>query len=251
MTDAPRHVLVTGGGRGIGAAVCRGAGARGWRVTVNYAADASAAEATAEAVTAAGGAAVSIGADVADADAVTRLFDQAEAALGPIGAVVVNAGILDLAMPLAEMDPARIRRIVDVNVTGALLTAREAARRLSRGRGGKGGALVIVSSVAARLGAPGASVDYAASKGAMDTLAIGLGRELAPEGVRVNAVRPGLIETDIHASGGEPGRAQRLASSIPAGRPGSADEVAEAVLWLLSDAASYVTGAVLDVSGGR
>ena len=248
---ATPHVLVTGGARGIGAAVCRRAGAAGWSVTVNYRRDADAAQATAAAVAAAGGRAVTLPGDVtAEAD-VLALFDAAAAALGPVTHVVANAGIVAPAARLADMDLARMRRVVEVNVLGTLLTAREAARRLCTARGGPGGAIVIVSSMAARLGAPGEYVDYAASKGALDSLTIGLARELAPEGVRVNAVRPGLIDTGIHASGGAPDRASRLGATTPIGRPGTAEEAAEAIFWLLTDAASYTTGACIDVSGGR
>lgn len=245
------HLLVTGGSRGIGAAVCRLAGARGWAVTVNYRADAAAAAAMAAEVARAGGRAVALPGDVAREAEVVGLFDQAAAALGPVTHVVANAGIVAPGARLADMPAARIRRVIDVNVMGAILTLREAARRLSTARGGPGGAVVAISSMAARLGAPGEYVDYAASKGAVDTLTIGLARELAAEGVRVNAVRPGLIETEIHASGGAPDRAARLGATTPMGRAGGADEVAEAVLWLLSDAASYVTGTIMDVSGGR
>ncbi|TPE49720.1 SDR family oxidoreductase [Amaricoccus solimangrovi] len=245
------HLVVTGGSRGIGAAVCRLAGARGWAVTVNYRDDAAAAEATAVAVRAAGGEARTVRGDVTREAEVVGLFESAAAALGPVTHVVANAGIVAPASKLADMTAERMARVVEVNVTGTLLTAREAARRLSRARGGPGGALVIVSSMASRLGSPNEYVDYAASKGALDALTLGLARELAPEGVRVNAVRPGLIETEIHASGGAPDRAARLGATTPIGRAGTVGEVAEAVLWLLSDAASYTTGAFIDVSGGR
>lgn len=245
------HLLVTGGSRGIGAAVCRRAGAAGWSVTVNYRANATAAETTAAAVTAAGGRAAVLPGDVAIEAEVVALFDRAAAALGPITHVVANAGIVAPGAMLADMSAERMRRVIDTNVIGTLLTAREAARRMARSRGGSGGAIVLVSSMAARLGAPGEYVDYAASKGALDTLTVGLARELAAEGIRVNAVRPGLIDTDIHASGGAPDRAARLGATTPLGRPGTAAETAEAIFWLLSDAASYTTGSILDVSGGR
>jgi NAD(P)-dependent dehydrogenase (short-subunit alcohol dehydrogenase family) len=245
------HLLVTGGSRGIGAAVCRRAGAAGWSVTVNYRVDSDAAEATVAAVIAAGGRAVALPGDVAVEDNVIELFDRAAAALGPVSHVVANAGVVAPGVRLADMDVARIRRVVEVNLIGTLLTLREAARRLPTSRGGPGGAIVIVSSMAARLGAPGEYVDYAAAKGALDTLTIGLARELATEGVRVNAVRPGLIDTEIHASGGAPDRAARLGATTPIGRPGTADEAAEAIFFLLSDAASYSTGTFIDVSGGR
>jgi NAD(P)-dependent dehydrogenase (short-subunit alcohol dehydrogenase family) len=239
------HVLVTGGARGIGSATCRLAGARGWDVTVNYFNDAVAAEATASAVQAAGGRAIVARGDVAiEADTVA-LFDTAEAAFGPLDGVVANAGIVAPPARLVDMDVGRMRRVVEVNLLGTLLTAREAARRMT------GGSLVLLSSVAARLGAPGEYVDYAAAKGAIDTLAVGLARELGPAGLRVNAVRPGVIATEIHARNGTPGRAERIGVDAPLGRAGSAEEVAEAVLWLLSDAAAYVSGAILDVSGGR
>ena len=179
------------------------------------------------------------------------MFDAAQDAFGGLDGVVINAGISAPPLPLAEMSTERLRRMFDVNVLGSYLCAREAARRLPANPGGAGGSIVLVSSAAARLGSPFEYVDYAGSKGALDTLAIGLSKELGGRGVRVNAVRPGLIETDIHASGGQPDRAQRLGASTPLKRPGTAEEVAEAIIWLLSDAASYTTGAILDVAGGR
>ncbi len=240
------HVLVTGGGRGIGAAVCRLGGARGWSVGVNWRADRAAAEATAAAVAASGGRVALLQGDVAEPGVIARIFDGSEAAFGPLTGVVVNAGIVAVGSPLADMTPERIETVVRVNLIAAILTAREAARRL-----GPGGSIVFVSSAAARLGAPGEFVDYAAAKGGIDTLTIGLSKELGPRGIRVNAVRPGLIDTDIHASGGTPDRAARLGATTPLGRPGTAEEVAEGVVWLLSDAASYVTGSILDIAGGR
>lgn len=246
MTAAPKRLLITGGGRGIGAATARLSGARGWRVAINYRADAAAAEATAAATRAGGGEAMLVQGDVADAADVARVVDAAEAAFGGLDAVIVNAGMLAARMRLEDMTPERIRRIIDVNVTGALLTAREAARRLP-----SGGSITLLSSAAARIGGAGEFVDYAASKGAIDTLARGLSAELGPRGVRVNAVRPGLIETDMQSDTGWPERATALAENVPLRRSGSAEEVAESIVWLTSDAASYVSGAVLDVTGGR
>ncbi|WP_134726211.1 SDR family oxidoreductase [Paracoccus luteus] len=239
-------LLITGGTRGIGRATALGAAAMGWPVTLGYRGNRAAAQDAVAAVHAAGGQAWAHSADVGDAAQVAALFDAAEAAMGGLDGVVVNAGIVAATSALADMDTDRLERVVHTNLTGALFCAREAARRL-----GRGGAIVLVSSAAARLGSPGQYVDYAASKGAIDTLNIGLAKELAAAGIRVNAVRPGVIDTDIHADGGEPDRAARLGPSLPLGRAGSADEVAAAILWLLSDAASYVTGANLDVSGGR
>jgi NAD(P)-dependent dehydrogenase (short-subunit alcohol dehydrogenase family) len=243
--------LITGGSRGIGRAVAVLAGQRGWNVGVNYAGNAAAAAECVRLVEAAGGRAIAIPGDVSRETDVVGMFDAVEAAYGPVTALVNNAGIVARSSTLAEMDTDRMRRIFEVNVLGAYLVAREAARRMPTGRGGRGGAVVNISSVAARLGSPGEFVDYAGSKGAVDSLTIGLAKELASGGVRVNAVRPGLIETEIHASAGVPDRAQRMGGSVPIGRAGTAEEVAEAVLWLLSDAASYCTGALLDVSGGR
>jgi NAD(P)-dependent dehydrogenase (short-subunit alcohol dehydrogenase family) len=189
--------------------------------------------------------------DVAEEADVIALFDRTAASYGRIDGVVVNAGIVAPSLPLAEIGVERLRRMFDVNTLGAYLTARECARRLPRDRGGAGGSVVLVSSAATRLGSPFEYIDYAGSKGALDTLTIGLAKELARQGVRVNAVRPGLIDTEIHASGGAPDRAQRLGATTPLGRPGRAEEVAEAIIWLLGDASTYVTGAILDVSGGR
>lgn len=246
-----KTIVITGGSRGIGRATAALAGARGWSVTVNYTRDAAAAADTVAAVSAAGGKALAVQGDVTVEADVIHLFDTAQAAFGPLDGVVVNAGIVAPAACLADMSLDRLTCMFDVNILGAYLTAREGARRLPLDRGGRGGSIVLVSSAASRLGSAGQYVDYAGTKGAMDTLALGLSRELAGQGVRVNAVRPGIIETDIHASGGQPDRAQTLGSTSPLGRPGRAEEVAEAILWLLSDAASYTTGALLDVAGGR
>jgi NAD(P)-dependent dehydrogenase (short-subunit alcohol dehydrogenase family) len=244
-------VLITGASRGIGRAAALLAADRGWSVAINYRHDVRAAADTAAQAQRRGARATTVRADVAVEADVVAMFEQAQAALGPLGGVVINAGIVAPAMPLAEMGAERLERMFRVNVLGAYLCAREAARTLSRGRGGGGGSVVIVSSAASRLGSPGEYVDYAGSKAALDTLAIGLAKELGAEGVRVNAVRPGLVETEIHASSGDPDRARRLGATTPVGRAGRPEEIAEAIVWLLSDAASYVTGAVLDVAGGR
>ncbi len=251
MNAERRVVLITGAGRGIGRTTACMLGAQGAAVGVNYVRDLAAAQQTADDVERAGGRAVLLPGDVAEETAVVAMFDELETAFGSVDALVNNAGIVAPSQPLAEMDVARLKRMFDVNVLGAYLCAREAARRMSTDRGGRGGVIVNVSSAASRLGSPNEYVDYAGSKGAVDTMTIGLAKELAPRGVRVNAVRPGLIETDIHASGGQPQRAATLGAQTPLGRPGSAEEVAQAIVWLLSDAASYVNGALLDVSGGR
>lgn len=251
MSPPAPVLLITGAGRGIGAATARLAARRGWDVAVNYARDAASAEAVAADVRAAGRRALTVQADVADEAAVVAMFARVDAALGPLRGLVNNAGIVAMKARLDEMDGARWQRLWAVNLTGSLLCAREAVRRMSTRHGGSGGAIVNLSSAAARLGAPGMYVDYAASKGAIDTFTHGLALELAGEGVRVNAVRPGVIDTDIHADSGDRHRPQALAASLPMGRPGSADEVAAAIVWLLSDEASYTTGALLDVAGGR
>ena len=244
-------LLVTGASRGIGAAVARMAGREGYRVAVNYARDIAAAEKVAVDIEKAGSRALIVKADVSRADEIRRLFEEIDNKLGRLTHVVNNAGIVGRSSRLAAADPAMIREVIDLNVTGAILVAREAARRMSTAQGGEGGAIVNLSSAAAALGSPGEFTWYAASKGAIDSFTLGLARELAREGVRVNAVSPGLIETDIHAAGGDPGRVARLGPVIPMGRAGTAEEVAETILWLLSDKASYVTGANIRVSGGR
>jgi NAD(P)-dependent dehydrogenase (short-subunit alcohol dehydrogenase family) len=246
-----KRILITGASRGIGRATAIRCGANGWSVAINYLRDQAAATETARAVEAAGGHASIIQGDVAEEADVLAVFDGAEMALGRLDGVVINAGILAASQQLADMSSERLRRMFSVNIYGAFLCARESARRLPRDRGGAGGSIVLVSSAASRLGGPFEFTDYAASKGALDTLTTGLSKELARQGVRVNAVRPGLIETDIHASSGQPDRAQRLGASTPIGRVGHPEEVAEAIVWLLSDAASYATGAFLDVAGGR
>jgi NAD(P)-dependent dehydrogenase (short-subunit alcohol dehydrogenase family) len=247
----PNILLVTGGSRGIGAATARLAAQRGYTVCLTYLQNHVAAEAVVADITAAGGRALALAADVSVEREVIRLFEHIDANLGPVSALVNNAGILDQQMRVDRMDAARLQRIFTTNIVGPFLCAREAVRRMSTAYGGTGGAIVNVSSGAARLGAPGEYVDYAASKGAIDTFTIGLAKEVATEGIRVNAVRPGVISTEIHASGGEPQRVDRVKASVPMQRGGQAEEVAHAIVWLLSDEASYVTGACLDVTGGR
>jgi NAD(P)-dependent dehydrogenase (short-subunit alcohol dehydrogenase family) len=246
-----RVLLVTGGSRGIGAATARLAAAQGYAVGVNYREGRAAAAQVVDAIVRDGGRAVAIRADVSREDEVVRLFAALDAELGPLTALVNNAGILERQMRVEAMDAARLGRVLATNVTGAFLCAREAVRRMSTERGGSGGAIVNVSSVAARTGSPGEYVDYAASKAALDTLTLGLAQEVALEGIRVNAVRPGFIYTDIHARGGEPDRVERVKHGVPMRRGGHAEEVARAILWLLSEEASYTTGALLDVAGGR
>jgi NAD(P)-dependent dehydrogenase (short-subunit alcohol dehydrogenase family) len=244
-------LIVTGGSRGIGAATARLAAAQGYTVCVNYRENRAAADAVAAEIASAGGRAIAVQGDVALEDDILRLFDTVDQQLGKLTALVNNAGIVAQQMRVEEMTADRLQRMFTVNVVGSFLCAREAVRRMSTRHGGAGGAIVNLSSAASRIGSAGEYVDYAASKGAIDTLTIGLAREVATEGIRVNAVRPGIIDTEIHAAGGEPGRVERIKHTIPMQRGGSAEEVAQTILWLLSDEASYVTGSLVDVAGGR
>ena len=243
-------IVITGGSRGIGAATARLAAAGGYAVCVNYRSNRAAAEVVVNEIRSAGENAIAVAADVAIEAEVCHLFEEVDARLGPLTALVNNAGILETQMRVEEMDGARLNRIFMTNIGGSFLCAREAVKRMSTMHGGSGGAIVNVSSAASRLGSAGEYVDYAASKGAVDTLTIGLSKELAAEGIRVNAVRPAFIYTDIHAAGGEPGRVNRIKASIPMQRGGNPEEVAHAILWLLSDEASYVTGTFVDLAGG-
>lgn len=251
MHSTDRVLLVTGGGRGIGAATARLAASQGWSVAVNFVGNSLAADEVVRTIRADGGHAITVQADVSDEGQVRRMFEKVDAKLGRLSGLVNNAGVVDVSARVDEMDAARIRRMFDINVLGSFLCSGEAVRRMSTRHGGGGGAIVNVSSAASRLGSPGQYVDYAASKGAIDAFTIGLAKEVAAEGVRVNAVRPGLIETDIHASGGLPDRVNQLKGQVPMQRGGTAEEVAQAIVWLLSDAASYTTMSLLDVSGGR
>ena len=248
MTDTAGVMIVTGGGRGIGAATARLAAERGYAVCVNYLKNRSAAEKLAKEI---GRGAIAVAGDVSAQADVMRLFETVDAKLGRLTALVNNAGIVERQARVEAMDAARLQRMFATNVIGPFLCAREAIRRMSTRHGGKGGAIVNISSGASRLGSPGEYVDYAASKGAIDTMTVGLAKELAGDGIRVNAVRPGFVNTEIHASGGEPNRIERLRDSIPMKRGGEPEEVARAILWLLSEEASYSTGAILDVTGGR
>ena len=251
MAGKPELLIVTGGGRGIGAATARLAARRGYAIAVNYAENEVAASAVVREIEQGNGRAIAIQADVSNEKDVLQLFETAEKTLGRVAALVNNAGITGGFSRFEDLTAQILDRVLSVNVTGAMLCAREAVRRMSSRRGGAGGAIVNISSRAAQLGGPGEWIHYAASKGAIDTLTIGLAKEVAGEGIRVNAVAPGLIETDLHAAAGEPGRPQRMAAGIPLARPGLPEEVAEAVVWLLSTSARYITGAILPVSGGR
>lgn len=244
-------MLITGASRGIGAATARLAGRNGYTVCVNYVSSREKAEQVVKDIEDGGGKALAVQADVADPNDIERLFHVCDLELGTLSVLVNNAGILDKQTRLEDIDAQRIDRVFGVNVRGSFLCAREAVKRMSTKHGGKGGTIVNVSSMAAKRGGPGEYVDYAASKGAIDSMTIGLAQEVAKEGIRVNAVRPGVIYTDIHASGGEPGRVDRIGPSTPMGRGGKAEEVAEAILWLASDKASYSTGTFIDMSGGR
>ncbi len=244
-------LLITGGSRGIGAATALLAAQDGWAVAVNYANNQAAANQVVQAIAQAGGQAIAVQGDVADEAQIARLFATVDQQLGRVTGLVNNAGVVDVTARVEDMSWQRLERMMRINVLGSFACAKEAIRRMSTRHGGQGGVIVNLSSVAARLGAPAQYVDYAASKGAIDTFTVGLAKELATENIRVNAVRPGVIDTDIHASGGLPNRARDLAPQIPMQRPGTAEETAQAIVWLLSDKASYVTGTCLDVTGGR
>jgi NAD(P)-dependent dehydrogenase (short-subunit alcohol dehydrogenase family) len=244
-------ILITGGSRGIGAATALLAARAGYTVAVNYTANSLAADEVVRQIRQGGGQAITVQADVAQEAEVLAMFEKLDAKFGRLTALVNNAGVVDQTSRVDAMSVARLKRMFDINVIGTMVCTREAVKRMSTRYGGGGGAIVNVSSAAARLGAPGQYVDYAASKGAIDTFTVGLAKEVATEGIRVTAVRPGIIETDIHASGGLPNRARDLAPQVPMQRAGSAEEVARSIVWLLSEDASYTTGALLDVSGGR
>ncbi|HEY6774597.1 MAG TPA: SDR family oxidoreductase [Oxalicibacterium sp.] len=244
-------IIITGGSRGIGAETAALAASEGYAVCISYLHNRDAAEAVVESITRDGGDAMAVRADVAIEADILNMFDKVDRQFGPLTALVNNAGILEKQMRVDQMDVARLQRIFTTNIVGSFVCAREAVKRMSTLHGGKGGAIVNISSIAARAGGPGEYVDYAASKGAIDTLTIGLAKEVATEGIRVNGVRPGVIYTEIHASGGEPDRVERVKAAVPMQRGGQPVEIAEAVMWLLSEKASYTTGALLDVTGGR
>jgi NAD(P)-dependent dehydrogenase (short-subunit alcohol dehydrogenase family) len=248
LTD--KVVIITGGSRGIGRATAIAAAARGFRVVVGYASNEAAARQVVAAIEGSNGKAIAVKCDVGDEQDILNMFKAADS-FGTLGALVNNAGIVGVTARVDEMSAERIQRMMAVNITGSILCAREAVKRMSTRHGGQGGVIVNVSSVAAKHGAPNTYVDYAASKGAIDSFTVGLGHEVATEGIRVAAIRPGLVDTEIHGSGGDPDRAHRLAPNIPMKRVGTADEIASAIVWLISDEASYVTSAILDVSGGR
>jgi NAD(P)-dependent dehydrogenase (short-subunit alcohol dehydrogenase family) len=247
----PKTLLVTGASRGIGAATAVLAASQGWQVAVNYASNSLAADGVVRQIRAAGGVAIAVQADVSIEADVLRMFETVDAKLGRLDGLVNNAGVVDVAQRVDEMSVSRLQRMWATNITSSFMCAGQAVRRMSTKYGGAGGAIVNVSSVASRLGSPAQYVDYAASKAAIDTFTLGLAKEVAAEGIRVNAVRPGIIDTEIHASGGDPDRASRMAAQLPMERAGTAEEVAQAIVWLLSDASSYTTGTLLDVAGGR
>jgi NAD(P)-dependent dehydrogenase (short-subunit alcohol dehydrogenase family) len=249
--SSQKIALVTGGSRGIGAATSLKLAAMGYTVVVNYASHKAAADAVVQSITAAGGSALALQADVSDEAQVLAMFAAIDAKFGRLDALVNNAGVVDMPAPVSQMSVARLTRMMNTNVIGSIVCAREAVLRMSASSNGHGGAIVNLSSAAAKLGSPNQYVDYAASKGAIDSFTIGLAKEVASQGIRVNGVRPGIIDTDIHASGGLPDRVAQMANQVPMQRGGTAEEVAEAICWLISDAASYVTGTTIDVTGGR